>query len=33
MSKLIRKIEEDTEVRWQKEWEEFTKARITKEFF
>ena len=33
MSTLIRTIEEETKLKWQKEWEECTKARITKEFF
>ena len=33
MSTLIRKIEEETKQKWQKEWEECTKAGITKEFF
>jgi hypothetical protein len=33
MCTLISKIEEETKLNWQKEWEERTKARITKEFF
>jgi hypothetical protein len=33
MSTLISKIEEETRQKWQKEWEECPKARITKEFF
>jgi hypothetical protein len=33
MSTLISKIQEETKLKWQKEWEECTKARITKEFF
>jgi len=33
MSTLISKIEEETKLKWQKEWEECTKAGITKEFF
>jgi len=33
MSTLIRKIEEETKLKGQKEREECTKARITKEFF
>jgi hypothetical protein len=33
MSTLISKIEEETKLKWRKEWEEHTKARITKEFF
>jgi hypothetical protein len=33
MSTLISKIEEETELIWQKEWEECRKAEITKEFF
>jgi ribonuclease HI len=33
MCTLISKIEEETKLNWQKEWEECTKARITKEFF
>jgi hypothetical protein len=30
MSTLISKIQEETKLKWQKEWEECTKARITK---
>jgi hypothetical protein len=33
MSTLISTIEEETKLKWQKEWEECTKAGITKEFF
>jgi hypothetical protein len=33
MSKLISKLEEETKLKWQNEWEECTKAGITKEFF
>jgi hypothetical protein len=33
MSTLISKIEEETKLKWQKEWEDCTKAGITKEFF
>jgi hypothetical protein len=33
MSTLISEIEEQTKQKWQKEWEECTKAEITKEFF
>jgi hypothetical protein len=33
MSTLISKIEEETKLKWQKEWEECTKAGITKKFF
>jgi len=33
MSTLIRKIEEETKLIWQKEGEDCTKAGITKEFF
>ena len=33
MSTLISKIQEETKIKWQKEWEECTKVRITKEFF
>jgi hypothetical protein len=33
MSTLIRKIQEEKKLKWQKESEECTKARITKEFF
>jgi hypothetical protein len=33
MSTLISKIQEETNLKWQREWEECTKARITKEFF
>jgi hypothetical protein len=33
MSTLISKIQEETKLKWQKEWEECTKARNTKEFF
>jgi len=29
----ISKIEEETKLQWQKEWKEFKKAGITKEFF
>jgi ribonuclease HI len=33
MCSLISKIVEETQLNWQKEWEECTKARTTKEFF
>ena len=33
MSTLTSKIEEETKLKWQKDWEECTKAGITKEFF
>jgi hypothetical protein len=33
MCTLINKVGEETKQNWQKEWEECTKARITKEFF
>jgi primosomal protein N' len=33
MSVLVSEIEEETKQNWQKEWEEYTKAEITKEFF
>jgi len=33
MGTLTSKIEEETKLKWQKEWEECTKAAITKEFF
>jgi ribonuclease HI len=33
MSTLITKIQEETKLKWQRKWEECTKARITKEFF
>jgi hypothetical protein len=33
MCSLISKIVEETQLKWQKEWEECTKARTTKEFF
>jgi hypothetical protein len=33
MSTFISKIKEETQQKWQKEWDECTKARITKEFF
>jgi hypothetical protein len=33
MCSLIGKIVEETQLNWQKEWEECTKARTTKEFF
>jgi hypothetical protein len=33
MCSLISKIVEETQLNWQKEWEECTKAQITKEFF
>ena len=33
LSTLISKIEEETQLKWQNEWEECEKAGITKEFF
>jgi len=33
LSTLISKIEEETQLKWQNEWEECAKAGITKEFF
>jgi len=33
MSTVISKIKEETKLKWQKEWEDCTKAGITKEFF
>jgi hypothetical protein len=33
MSTLISKIQKETKLKWQKEWEDCTKAKITKEFF
>jgi hypothetical protein len=33
ISTLISKIQKEIKLKWQKEWEECTKARITKDFF
>jgi hypothetical protein len=33
MSTFISKIKEETQQKWQKEWDECTNARITKEIF
>jgi hypothetical protein len=33
LSILISKIEEETQLKWQNEWEEYAKAGITEEFF
>jgi hypothetical protein len=33
MSTFISKLKEETQQKWQKEWDECTNARITKEFF
>jgi hypothetical protein len=33
MSTFISKLKEETQQKWQKEWDDCTKARITKEFF
>ena len=33
MSTFIKKIKDETQQKWQQEWDDCTKARITKEFF